>query len=365
MRSVRRLRVVVVALVGLVAVCTPGVAGAQEGPVVVSPGESIQAAVDSAGAGATIVVRPGTYRENVTITEDDVSLIGVGVTLEEPDAPTPGPCVDPEDPEINGICVLGPLDPDSHEPVGSVHNVSVIGFTVRGFSGIGVVLFGADNTLVQYVDAEDNGSYGITAFASTGTRFLNNRASGSEEAGFYIGDSPDAQATLMGNVAVHNELTGFLLRDASFGHLTENQATGNCVGAIVLDTGETGPAMGWDLQTNGFVANNAACPALEEEGFPATSGTGLLLAGAQHTTVNQNLILDNVPSGDTPFGGGVRLFDTTSLGGSVPQANLVSGNVIIGNQPADIIDDGTGQQNQLLGNLCNTSIPDGLCTLST
>src|SRR4051812_20350892 len=189
MRSVRRLRGVVAALVGLIAVCTPGVAGAQdEAPVVVAPGESIQAAIDGAGAGATIIVHPGTYRENVTITEDGVTLIGVGVTLEEPDAPTPGPCVDPEDPEINGICVLGPLDPDTHEPVGSVHNVSVIGFTVRGFSGIGVVLFGADNTLVQYVDAEDNGAYGITAFASTGTRFLNNRASGSEEAGFYIGD---------------------------------------------------------------------------------------------------------------------------------------------------------------------------------
>ena len=90
---------------------------------------------------------------------------------------------------------------------------------------------------------------------------------------------------------------------------------------IVLDTGEPGPAMGWNLQTNGFVANNAACPALEEEDFPATSGTGVLLAGAQHTTLNENLILDNVPSGDTPFGGGVRLFDTTSFGGSVPQAN--------------------------------------------
>ena len=69
-----------------------GPAGAH-GLVVVNPGESIQAAIDAADQHTTIVVRPGTYAENLLITTDRITLIGQGATLVPPATLGPGaPC---------------------------------------------------------------------------------------------------------------------------------------------------------------------------------------------------------------------------------------------------------------------------------
>jgi parallel beta-helix repeat protein len=365
MRMARTSRALVAGLVALVTASAATGAGAAEEPVpvIVGPGQSIQEALDEAGAGGEVIVRPGTYREDVAITEDGVSLIGIGATLEPPEQRNPdNPCANPEDPEsVDGICIRGELDRETGEVVEPVHGASVIGFTVRGFPGSGVIAFGAHDALVQYVDAQDNDEYGITAFASSGTRFLNNRASGSEEAGFYIGDSPEANATLKGNVATGNGLFGYFMRDASYGTLEENQATGNCIGVGLLDSGSPGDVFRWTLHRNAFVANDAACPGFAEEGFPPVSGIGIMLGGALQTTIHETLVLDNVPSGPSAFAGGVALVDTTPFGGGTPRGNVVTGNIITGNQPADIVDDGSGERNRLTGNLCGTSQPAGLC----
>ena len=45
---------------------------------VVAPGESIQAAIDDALPGDTITIAPGEFRENLTITTDDITLRGGG-----------------------------------------------------------------------------------------------------------------------------------------------------------------------------------------------------------------------------------------------------------------------------------------------
>ena len=69
----------IVLLLATVALC--GCDDGGSSAIVVHPGESIQAAVDSAPSGAAIFVEPGIYRESaasadaVTITRDDVQII--------------------------------------------------------------------------------------------------------------------------------------------------------------------------------------------------------------------------------------------------------------------------------------------------
>ena len=68
---------------GVVFASPAGAAGA----VIVHPGESIQAAVDAAAPGTTIIVQRGTYAENVEITTDGIKLLGNGATLVPPANP--------------------------------------------------------------------------------------------------------------------------------------------------------------------------------------------------------------------------------------------------------------------------------------
>ena len=102
---------------------------------VVNPGQSIQAAVDAASPGDTIVVRAGEYYESVTIRKDGLTLRAQGnVTLEPPyygssECYLAGLDV--------GICVM-PVDFESGSYTNRVRDVTITGFRIAGFAGNGV-----------------------------------------------------------------------------------------------------------------------------------------------------------------------------------------------------------------------------------
>src|SRR5689334_24621213 len=49
------------------------------------------------------------------------------------------------------------------------------------------------------------GGYGVFALMSSDTRIDSNRAEGNAEAGFYVGDSPRANATVVNNESSNNQ----------------------------------------------------------------------------------------------------------------------------------------------------------------
>jgi parallel beta-helix repeat protein len=273
------------------------------------------------------VVRPGTYHEHVTITTDGITLVGQHATLVPP-ANHPESVCSFEGPATDGICAIGVLSqPDPNGPPvvdDPVSNVTIRGFTVRGFEGTGIIYLGAENPVITGNRAIDNGEYGIARFFSSGGSIVANRASGSEEAGIYVGDSPNANVLIAANESSGN-LFGFFLRDSAHGTVTGNRSHDNCVGAIVLNTG-AGIAGNYTFKANIVQHNNAACPpsADEEEETPPLSGIGIAIAGGHDNSIVGNVITGNVPSIDVPFSGGVVVINPSSLAPTRPATSCAA-----------------------------------------
>jgi len=153
-----------------------------------------------------------------------------------------------------------------------------------------------------------------------------------------------------------NNLFGVLIRDAEHAKVAGNSFHDNCVGALVLGDAP-GPAGFVKFDGNRVKHNDKACPAGEDNDVPL-SGIGIALAGAHHVKIKHNLITNNVPSGDTAFTGGVVVVsgDVTA-----PQDNVVKQNMIVKNVN-DLFWDGTGAGNVFERNVCQTSVPGGLCS---
>jgi parallel beta-helix repeat protein len=335
----------------------------------VHPGESIQAAIDAASPGDTIKVARGVFHENLAITTNGITLRGrgpnqQGTVLMPAATPSPSPCTSEEDGEVlvDGICIAGAFDPETFELGDPVVGTTVEGILVDGFSGFGVILLNAERSTIARVQARNNGGYGISGFVLSGIKLLHNWSHDNVEPGFYVGDSPNANADIIGNRADHNEI-GIFLRDASKGLVRKNKVHDNCAGIVVLETGAPDPAGQWHLAKNRVRRNNEACEGEPDEGEPGLSGIGIALAGADGVLVEHNRVRGNKPSGESLVSGGIVIFSTAdpSIGGDDPNDNRIVGNNAHNNQPFDILWDGTGVGNLFERNHCGTSDPSSIC----
>jgi hypothetical protein len=354
---------------------------------VVAGHSTIQAAIDSAPSGATVCVGPGIYHENLLINKDGITLKGegpgidpatlaTGITiLEPPDQPAQA-CLVLNIPPIgdhgglHGICVAD-VDPKGNL-LGVVNDVRVTGFTVQHFPGVGIIFAGTNRARADHNVAANNKGYGITAFVSTHGLFEYNTSYGSGDAGFYVGNSPNADFRIRYNTA-SADLWGILVRDASTGSVTDNLLHDSCSGLVFLNTGTSTGVHNWRASHNIVAHNDTPCPA-NETGLPfSLTGVGILIAGGDHIVLRENRVRTNQPGGDVsqinhvPLAGGIVVVSTADLSlfpgfyGGVAAHNLILKNTVLDNQPYDLVYDGLGTGNHFLFNRCETSLPDGLC----
>jgi hypothetical protein len=341
---------------GPVATGAPATEPAPAAPnITVSPGESIQAAVNHAHPGDVIYVKPGVYHESVLVRKNGLSIQGSGASK------TGTVLVPPTTPQQRclhggaGFCIFG--HPGSTGLV-RVKHVKVSGFLVRGFEGFGIVTFAAKDTIVRHVRAANNGEYGITSFNSRGSQFLYNTTDGDGEAGLYYGDSPRADTLIVGNRSFDNN-TGLLLRDSATGHVHDNTFFHNCAGVVVVDTGAPTRPHDYVLERNQVFHNNRSCRG-EQGGPPPLSGTGIAVVGGKDNVIRRNTVWANRPSSSTAaLPGGIVI--GTGPSGKHPVGNVIARNQAYRNRPADIVWDGTGHGNKFIANRCSRSNPNGLC----
>lgn len=330
---------------------------------IVWPGTgTISAAVAKAHPGDTLKLRPGTFLDSVLVTIP-LTIRGSGwsTVIKPPPSPSPSNFCDTPPPTVEGLCVVGAVDPTTGNAAGPpVVGVSISDLRTTGFSDSGIIGVNTSRFTVREVRSDHNGGYGIARFQSTGSVFSDNWTSWNGEAGLYMGDSPNGYSIVRDNRTDHNGY-GIFMRDSTHLTATDNKSWGNCVGILALNSGGGAPgdqpAGNYRISDNQVWANNMACPA---NGGPPTSGIGIALAGVHDTLVVDNTVNGNASTSPSLAKGGIVIISTLSTGGANPTNNTVRDNRAHGNKPSDIFWDGSGFGNKVVDNECSTAIPGNL-----
>lgn len=326
--------------------------------VVVSPGQSIQTAVDAAGANAVIHLEPGIYSEAVTITAAGVKIVGLT------DPAGNGPIITNPGGAANGISVR----PDAND-------FALVGVTVRGFDRNGVLLSRVDGFLLSRVTAQDNGAYGLFPVRSANGVIEHSIASGHRDAGLYVGQS---QSITMRRNVVFGNVVGIEASNSSDIKLLANDAHDNTNGILVVLLPGRQIKTASDIlvsgnQVSGNNRPNFAAPGDLVGAVPA--GTGILIVGADRVRAEENHV-----SGHDFIGLGVGSSLILALLSGAPPAAFadiepnpdgveVRNNVVTGNGtqspipflPAvDLLWDGSGVGNCWLGNTFGSAAPPTL-----
>ena len=262
--------------------------------ITVHAGGSIQGAIDAAAPGSTIKIEPGTYLESLTISKAGIKLIGQGeaaVIIKNPGD------------EENGIVVNDAGDGFTLQNV-----------TVENFEENGVVLHSVDNFTISHVTTIANGEYGIFPVHSSHGLIDHCTATGHTDTGIYVGQSSDV--TMQYNTAYAN-VNGLEIENCTDVSATHNQSYDNVCGILI----DLLPGKDIKTSTNVYVGYNHVYQNnhknFGEEGSIESvvpPGLGILLLGADQTTIEHNTVTDNNFSGITVFSTLVLV----ALGGANP-----------------------------------------------
>jgi len=293
---------------------------------------TIQAAVNAAKPGDLVLISPGVYREEVKVTIPSLVIRGT---------------------DRNQVIVDGEFRRPNAISV-TADGVAVENLTVRDAVANGLFWTGVTGYRASYVTASANGDYGIYAFGSRDGVFEHSYASGSPDAGFYIGQCNPCDAVIDDVVSEGNAL-GYSGTNASDLDIVRSVFRHNWAG-IVPNTGDyelLPPFRDVRIVGNLVEGNgNRAAPGAPTEwtGF----GNGIVLAGGNDTLVERNRVLDHpnhgilvTPNLDQHF--------WTSAG------NQVRDNAIAGSGRADLALAGpAGAGNCFSGNQARSTVPVGL-----
>lgn len=290
---------------------TPGTAGASQGAIersaalrafirpgskriVVQPGQSIQAAVDAAKPGDTILVEPGTYHEKgrtcpfrtaekcaVSITKSGITLVGdsgsSAVVLNNP----------------SGLSIgIGIGKYYTCNKSYRITNSVVVGFTVTGFKDSGILATCVTHWEMAYDLALNNKIYDFYPVWASEGRLHNSVATGATDTGFYVGIS---QRVRVDHNVAYNNVSGYEFENTIDSLMDHNTAYNNTGGILefIIPGDPKERSYGNSIRDNVVTANNNANKCTGGVVCTVPPGTGILdIGGHDNETVN-NMVTNN------------------------------------------------------------------------
>lgn len=269
---------------------------------------TIQAAVNAARPGDLILISPGVYHEAVKVQTPSITIRGL---------------------DRNRTV----LDGESRLPAGftvTANDVTIENITAHHYAGNGFFWNGVNGYRGDYLTAYDNGDYGIYAFGSINGEFAHDYASGSPDAGFYIGQCFPCNALITDVTAEWNGL-GYSGTNAG-GNLTIAHSRWLYNGAGILpntlDSEGMPPQRGVTIINNYVAYNgNTQAPMFPLE-YPLL-GVGIGVPGGNLNYIAYNRVVNNTDYGILVLSSLDKHFWLTS-------DNVVEHNWVSGSGVADI-----------------------------
>jgi hypothetical protein len=281
----------------------------------------IQKAVDKAGAGDTIRVKNGTYREAVKINgakKRYLKLIG-----------------NPSHPGKVLLRATGNMQNGIF--VNEADEVTVSGFMTRDYKANGFFFTNLNGYTMNHLIARHTGVYGLYAFNTIGGTMENSEAYYLNDASFYIGQTPPQSkpvTAMVKNVDGWGSALGFSATNMRYVTITKSRFYNNALGIVpnALDSEKYPPAEDNVIIDNDIFWNNFNIHAgkppfkVRKDGVPALApvGTGILLLGGRGNRVENNRIYGN-------FLAGVGAAEDILLQ-KTPEARNLANNIVKDNQ---------------------------------